>query len=306
MINPADRPPSQSWEPLALPIGAGVPVWAWFKPPAAPQGVIVRIPAAARQAWGGMFTLRMVLLALRLAPGQLQSWNILGLTYDSQQGASPLLDYPLPSSPLGADLDITLFLQTTGAAPVAFSSGTAPAAVAAAPAAGSPQSDRLLAAMDADWSAVQQMEGALGQLRKQLNAIQGRLQSLSRDLTPDEKVASDSNDKKDWQDARRWLRDVAGQVSRYIREHDLGVTSAAGQRNRFEDLYANYVAPRKPFDGLPAAQQELEAYRKAVQSLVSKMQTALSAAGKDGEQRAQQILSRIGAKMRSARQKRGS
>jgi hypothetical protein len=158
--------------------------------------------------------------------------------------------------------------------------------------------------MDADWVAIEQMEVQLGQLRKQLNTIQGRLQSLNRDFTPEERAAADSNDLKDWQDARRFLRDSSGIVSRFIREHDIGATSAAGQRNRYEEIHTNFVVPRRSFDGVVAAQHEFEIYRKQVQSLVTKMQAALSQAGQNGEQRAQQVLARVAAKARKSRHKR--
>src|SRR5204863_501183 len=57
-------------------------------------------------------------------------------------------------------------------------------------------------------------------------------------------------------------------------------------------------------DGLHVVQKEFETYRKTVQNLLTSMQTAQSNAARDGEQRATQLLTRIAAKVRTARTKR--
>jgi hypothetical protein len=51
-------------------------------------------------------------------------------------------------------------------------------------------------------------------------------------------------------------------------------------------------------------EREFEAYRKTLQSLLNNMQAAQAAAVRDGESRAQQVLSRITARVRAARAKR--
>ncbi|SFH69828.1 hypothetical protein [Planctomicrobium piriforme] len=300
------RPPSTAWEQLPLPVLPGSSVWAWFKPAQSPLDVVVRIPDDVFQLAAGRLTLRHLLMAIQLPAESLQCWTVQGMTLESQQGANPLLDHPLPVPVAWLDPSITLRLagapgEVPAVAPfaAAASSGPLPRSEPA-----SPQGQQMLAGMEADWLAILHLESQLGQLRKQLNTAQGRVQSMNRDLSPDERLAADSNDVKDWQDARRFLRDASGHLSRYIREHDVGVTSSAGQRNRFEEIYQTYVVPRRSCDSLPTMQHEFETYRKVVQSLVAKMQTALSNAGKDGEQRAQQVLSRIAAKARKARHNR--
>lgn len=300
MTNFADRPASQAWEQVSLPGMPGYAVWAWFKPAQFPQDVVLRIPDQTWHACGGRLTMRQLLGAVQITAEEVQLWMVQGLTFDPQGGANPLLDQPVP--PPVSWLDNSITVRVDGRMPAM----AAPALPGPAAASTTTRSDQLLAAMDADWNSILQFETTLGQVRKQLNTLQGRLQSLNRDLSPDERLAADSNDVKDWQDARRFLRDASANVSRYIRDHDIGVTSAAGQRTRFEEIHQRYVVPRKPFEGLEAVQHDFEVYRKVVQSLVGKMQTALSNAGRDGEQRAQQVLSRIGAKMRKSRQKRGT
>ncbi|WP_437226591.1 hypothetical protein SH661x_004665 [Planctomicrobium sp. SH661] len=298
------RAPSLNWEQVPLPWMPGAYLWVWFKPAQAPGDIVVRVPDELWPALGASLTMRHLLAAFGLNAAEIQFWATQGVTLDSQGGMNPILDQLLPAPVPWADSSITIRLAGFEAGipqPAPFaSSGTAFSTAATAM---TPEAEIALAAMDADWQAILQLETQLGQLRKQLNVIQGRLQSMNRDFTPDERQAADSNDVKAWQDARRFLRDASGHVSRYIREHDVGVTSAAGQRNRFEEIYKSNVAPKKAFEGITVAQHELEVYRKQVQSLLAKMQTALSNAGSNGEQRAQQVLNRINAKMRKSRNK---
>jgi hypothetical protein len=122
-------------------------------------------------------------------------------------------------------------------------------------------------------------------------------------LTPEERRASDNKDTKDWQDARRWLRDSMATLSRYVKEIDMGTTSGAGQKHRFEDIYRQFVVPRIPFAGMEQTALEFEAHAKLLQNMVASIQTGLTRAGRDAEQRANGVLSRISSKSRSTRRK---
>jgi hypothetical protein len=142
--------------------------------------------------------------------------------------------------------------------------------------------------------------------RQQLLGLQQRITSLNRDLSPEQRASADSLDKRDWHDARRWLRDAASSISRDLRDHDIGITSGAGARTRFERIYMDFVTPRRPFAGLVQVQKEFEAHRRTTQNLLSSMQQTLTNAARDGEHRAQQVLTRIVGKMRGSRHpKRG-
>ncbi|HEV3301079.1 MAG TPA: hypothetical protein VG055_15620, partial [Planctomycetaceae bacterium] len=45
----ARRPPSQAWEAVSAPDRPPNTAWAWFKPPAVPHGLILRISPEAFQ-----------------------------------------------------------------------------------------------------------------------------------------------------------------------------------------------------------------------------------------------------------------
>ena len=127
---------------------------------------------------------------------------------------------------------------------------------------------------------------------------------MNRDLSSEEARCGDQLDKRDWQDARRWLRDGAARLSRFLKDHHMGMTSTAGKRESYAAIYRQYVVPRHSFDGLAQAEREFEFHRKSLQTLLNNMNAAHSAAVQDGERRAQQVLTRIAAKVRTARAKR--
>ncbi|AMV19026.1 hypothetical protein [Planctomyces sp. SH-PL14] len=311
------RPPSPTWEPAAPPDLPQATLWAWVRPASAPLDVIVRIPPPVVASLGPYLTLRRILTALGGQPADIESWNIGGMLLASGGAEVPALDQPLPLSPQHPDPTVILRLRAFAPnyAPVpspAFAPMPIPAPMAAPvfPTTSNQQTvpagsdlERTFQAIESDWQAIELLESQLAGIRKQLGSQQGRLQSLNRDLSAEERLAADNNDKKEWQDARRWLRDGAGQVARYIREHDIGVTSAAGRRTQIVQSYEEIVLPRKASPQLAVIRSEIETYRKTCQTLLLAMQNASASASRDGENRAQQILSRIAAKVRSTRRK---
>lgn len=305
----AHRPPSVSWEPFPLP-ELGTALWVWFKPPQAPLDILVQIPGDVSAAYGPHLTLERLLAGCGLPPTQLRGWTVQGASYELSPETTPLLSQPLPASqtpiaihvhPAAAAVPPAMPLAPHPAMPMPGQPISPQPAAAADP---NVNTDVLFQKMDSDWQAILQLETQMGMIRKQLSMSQGRLKSMNRDLNIDEATAADNQDKRDWQDARRWLRDAGAATSRAIRDCDIGDTSAAGNRNRFEQIYNDIVVPRKPVADLPRLQFEFESHRKTVQSVVLKMQSAASGTVREAEQRAQQVLSRIAAKVRKNRAKR--
>lgn len=294
------RPPSPAWETVVVPDLPQCAVWAWVRPATSPFDLVVRIPPEVAQRLGPYLTPRRLLSAAGGQPGDIESWFVGGMLFPSGGQTIPALDQMVPPSPDG---QIVFRLRSPAIAPAAPTMPALGGFSAMAPAGGTRPVDgnteRVFAAIEADWQAIEILDTQMSSVRKQLGTQQGKLQSLNRDLSPEERATADNLDKKDWQDARRWLRDCAAQVSRYIREHDIGFTSAAGKRTLLEQYYREVVTPRQAGSNLAMVQNEFEVYRKTSQLLLTAMQNASSAAARDGEQRAQQILTRIAAKARS-------
>ena len=158
--------------------------------------------------------------------------------------------------------------------------------------------------IEADWNSSNEIEKDLTRLRKQLVDILGRLKSLNRDLNGPERVHSNNQDKKDWQDARRCLRDATNRVWKYLKAHDIGDTSNAGKRVAFEEIYRKYIAPRRLFKEFMATARAFELHRKTITTLHGDMSNAYSYASLDGERKAQQVLNRIQQKVREASNKK--
>jgi hypothetical protein len=372
------RPPSQGWEALTSPDRPANSAWAWFKPPAVPNGLILRLAPEAFQAAApaGQWTMRQLLAAADVEPAVVVMWRVNGAAFPAAGGTNPLLDLPVPAPIPGADpnIAVTVALPHLHAAfppqvpapmmsppangqngsvipmiagfpppsqiagfpaqpqmagmrvpvmpvptmagvpmpgmPMPASGGPAGASPLALPAAGHRKHEPIIPApahlmeayehVEQDWRAAQDTEKDLSRLRQQLLDMTARLKTLNRDLTGPERVHSNNQEKKDWQQARRMLRDCTNRLWKCMKAHDIGYTSSAGQRRWFEETYEKYIAPRRHFDGFQDADRAFGTYRKIVTTLHIDMTNALSIAQLDGERRAQQILARIAEKIREA------
>ena len=371
----ARRAPSQAWEAVAAADRPANSAWVWFKPPAVPTGLLLRIAPEAFQSASpaSQWTMRQLLLAADVDPTCAIMWRVNGVAFPAAGGTNPLLDMPVPAPLPGADPNIMVAvalpalhamfppgagpcpgesgrpnpaanghpagwsLDSTGefcpadkpmpvmpgrcpAIPPGIATGVMPVGVAPDSASGArrpaqrsagnhkhepviPAPAHLLEAyehVEQDWRACNEAERDLSRLRQQLLDMMGRLKTLNRDLTGPERVHSNNQEKKDWQQARRMLRDCTNRLWKCVKAHDIGYTSSAGQRRWFEETYEKYIAPRRHFDGFLEADRAFGTYRKIVTTLHIEMTNALSIAQLDGERRAQQVLARIAEKIREA------
>ncbi len=300
-MNFAERSPSTAWEPINVPHLPGCVLWGWAKPVSDPSGLLINVQEEVYQAFGPALTLRGIVAAAGINPAHVAAWTILGMTYEGQGGANPLFDQPLPfPGPQGIAVHLSMSpvaapMRGTVAPQPAMPTTSAPASGNALPA---------LEAIDAEWQTIIQIERQLEAARRKLGDIQGQLGSLNRDLGSDERLFSSAQDKKDWDDARRFLRDNLAQVGRYIRAHDIGVTSTAGNRKHFKEVFERFVEPKQAFPGMEAEQLAFEQHRKTSQTLLLQMQNAHAAAARDGVQRSRSVLARIAAKVQMGRNKR--
>jgi len=96
------------------------------------------------------------------------------------------------------------------------------------------------------------------------------------------------------------LKDAALGLSKCIKEHDIGDTSSAGQRNWFEQTYQQFIVSRQPFEGIQRARINYQSYRKMLLKLHVSMNTSHWNAIQNAARRVQQILTRISARIRDA------
>ena len=299
-----NRPPSQSWEALPFPDSPQNCVWVWFKPAHAPQGLIFQIPEQVIQSYPNLaqWTLRSLLQLAGVDPAMVTGWYFNGANYDAQNGTSPLLDQPIPLPVAGMDPNLLVYLQSA-VAPFT------PALSVANPYAGAvPNSqmnlDETFHKIEVDWKESMAIVRRLSMKRKELVDMGTKLKSLNRDLNVDENRFASQEDKGEWRDARRFLRDIGTKLGMFIKQHDIGITSFAGKREWFEQTYQQYIQPRQYFDDLIQAEREFEQYRKTLQTLMSHMNTSQVQGARDGERRARAVLAKIAVKVQRGRNQR--
>jgi hypothetical protein len=324
------RAASEAWERIASPDDPQNYVWAWFKPATVPQGLLLRIPDEVyrtRPQIALRWTVRRLVQLAGFDPACVSMWRLYGVVCYGMNGANPVFDAPIPAPIAGADPNIVVCIETgqtimaarpmppimPAAAPIPVRLSANPpsqfhvngAAISPTGAAANavvidPTLLELYERIDSDWLATIELERDQSRLRKQLLDLMGRLKSLNRDLTPLERLHANSQEKKEWTEARRGLRDAATRVWKCVKAVDIGETSSAGQRLWFEETHKNMIVPRRSFEGLQQAARAFESRRKAVQTLHGEMNNAYSVGSLDGERRAQQVLARITQRVREA------
>lgn len=285
--------PSQDWETMPLPDFPQTGVQVWFQPAHLPQGLLMVIPDETWQSYPHQthpLTMRKLLHAVGVDPAYVATWQLYGGPWYGVDGTDPVLDQPIPVPAAGFDptITVTIGVPAVADAPVAPETVT------------SENVEEIFEHIEVNWHGAKDIQKELGRLRKRLLDMRGRLKTLNRDLTPQERVHGSNLDKKDWQAARRGMRECATRIARLIKALDIGDTSAAGQRNHFNGLYEESVVPRKQFEGMLQAQRDFAQYRKSLLALQTSMVTAYAYAEQNGERRAQPILARIAVKVREA------
>jgi hypothetical protein len=92
-------------------------------------------------------------------------------------------------------------------------------------------------------------------------------------------------------------------LSRYVKEHDVGETSAAGKKVWFTEVFHKFVEPKRLCEEIFDLHREFEAYRKRLQLLLQNMGLAHSNVAQEAERRAQQVMSRLTSRARTAQHK---
>ncbi len=310
------RQPSATWEQVPLPNGAGHVVWVWFRPPHMPNGAIVRLPPElATYPARNQLTYRWLLSFTGMEINMLAMWYVFGTPYQNAPGMEAALDAVVPEPPQGAQPEIAfvahmpaqmmppmqapMMPQQQMAQPAGFNSAVPQFSTQEVGM--TPDLEKLLHRIDSEWRSAVTLERQLAGVRKKVAGLVGKLSSMDKELSPEERLHADNNDVKDWADARRWIKDVSNKAQRYVKEHDIGLTSMAGRRGSMAETYKTVIEPKRPVAGLDGILREFDAYRKSLQTLLNNLNNAYTSASQDGERRAQRVLAKIRAKARGAK-----
>lgn len=313
-----NRPASTQWE-LLPPLNAagisGVCVWYW--PPSSPDSIVVSFAAVANQFKGLAslpVTMAELLWASGIGLGQISRISLFGGEWQSASVFPPYLHQPLPHPGEAGRWEILFQLlsetQIAEAPPVGSEDfdeysedlfdDSSPWGTASA--AGQPMTEGMMfERIEAAWKTCLQVERQLQGVRQKLAAMIASLGKMDRDLTPDERLASDREDRDAWSDARRWLRDLSAKCHRELKSYDIGITSGAGRRHWMEETFQQVIQPRVATAELDRFQREFETYRRDMINLQKSMVAALQAGSQNGTQRAQRVLGIIAGKIRERR-----
>lgn len=305
------RPVSQQWEPLPVARVPGLILWAWFRPQHLLSGMTIGIPPAVVSAsvTGFGFSVNDLLLSAGVMLQQFQAVSLFGGQWQAVGAFGPFLHHAVPAVPPGVAPQIALSFFEPMMAP-AVTAAHPPFAVAAVdvldddldqspPTSNAQLYDRI----ESSWKAAIQMERQMTGTRKKLSGLLSALNKLDRDLTPEERLSADREDKDSWEDARRWARDLAAKCHREIKQFDIGMTSGAGRRNLMAQVYEQVIEPRKPCSELDTHHRNFQTYRKDMTSLQRAMTSAVQAASSNGTQRSQRVLSSIQKKIQDRRRR---
>lgn len=301
----AQRPASSQWEPLPITRLPGLAIWAWYRPQQLPNGVTFMIPAEMVGAYpaGLPFTISDLVFSIGADVSQIQSVALFGGPMQPAAAFFPYLNSPIIGMAPGTPAEISVALAEPipadaepGDVRPGFDDANAVAETAES-------SQVMYQRIESSWKAAVQMERQMAGLRQKLSALVNSLGKLDRELTPEERLSADREDRDAWEDARRWCRDLCGKCHREVKQFDIGMTSAAGKRNWMEQVYQTIIEPRQPCPDLESHRREFETYRKDMTNLMRAMTSAVQAASQNGTQRSQRVLGVIGRKIRERRAK---
>lgn len=303
------RPPSIAWESLPIVRCPGLAVWAWFRPVALPSSVTIMIPSELVQAHPAGLPISMadLLMAAGIDASQFQAVSIFGSGWQQAQTYFPYLNQALPAPIQGAPGEILLAVSEAVHPQVPATQG--PVAVMPVEMDDSELDDEssggksLYDRIEASWKSAIQMERQMTGLRQKLSALSNTLSKMDRDLTPEERLSADREDKDAWEDARRWVRDLAGKCHREVKAFDIGMTSSAGRRTWMEQTYQTVIEPRVQSTELETYRREFETYRKDIMNLQRAMTSAIQAATQNGTSRAQRVTGSIQKKIQERRRR---
>lgn len=327
----SQRAASTQWEPLAISRLPGLSVWAWFRPQQAPSGLTVGIPPELCQSYptGLPLTVADLLHSAGVALPQFQAVSLYGGPWQPAAAFGPYLNHPVPLPGGDGGNEIGLLVMEQAAASPAHIPGHVPGPPGV-PGYGQPpmsgyaeqgyqgfpehtdfhdaepppaNAAQMYDRIESSWKSAVQMERQLTGVRQKLSGMLNSLNKLDRELTPEERLSADREDKDNWEEARRWARDLAAKCHREIKQFDIGMTSAAGRKNAMQAFFEQVIEPRQPCNDLETYRREFETYRKDMVNLQRAMTSAAQAATQNGTQRSQRVLSSIGKKIRERRRR---
>lgn len=288
----SDQPPSKQW--AALKYRGERFAEVWFKPDGDPLALTFRIPPESFHIpdVGQRLTTELLLKAVAVAPEEVESWRLGGVSHAGMDGANPELRQPLPS-PVEDDtfLSIDVRLNPPSEAPAPEEDGheqemaaTAPVESAAEGQAGEAPADNGQPAdgqavvpddpaarwhdLESRWRAVTEAEVVIDNLRLQLEGLQDQMETAAKKaLTTEEKLHALKPDLAAWTKAKTRVHHASPKVKEFV--HRATWVVGTPERKKMEELFKDEARFETPLPKLIKLVDQLENLLKDRQVLAS-------------------------------------
>ncbi|MFL5246091.1 MAG: hypothetical protein ACJ8FY_28810 [Gemmataceae bacterium] len=255
-MNFSEQAPSKQW--AALKYQGETVAEVWFKPDGQAFALSFRIPSQSFQIPGmdQRLTVENLLKAVSLAPEEVESWRLGGVSHSGLNGSNAELRSPLPPPPGISYLSIQVDLKPP-AQPSAPDEGG-----------GSEISSEQWQELEARWKAIEGLEVTVDTLRMRTDTLRADMEaSLNTTLSADEKVHALNADVAQWNKAKSRIRYTIPKAKEFI--HRATWALGVPERKKLAELFKNPVRPVISLAQMEKLRDQLDYLRKSRQVLSS-------------------------------------
>jgi hypothetical protein len=261
-VNFSERPPSKQW--AALKYKGEKFAEVWFKPEGDLFALTFRIPQKSFQdpGMGQHLTTENLLMAVAIAPEEVESWRQGDVVHAGMNGSNPELGSPLPPPPRD-DAQLELYVRLR----------PPPQAVAQSESSELEMSSAKWQDLEARWKAILGLEATVDTVRISMEGLRAEMEASSKKtLTAEEKLHALRADVAQWTKAKIRVHHALPKVKDFIHRSTWAMGSP--ERKQLEELYKNHIQPRIPFPQMDKVLELLEQMQKDRQVLSAHGATA--------------------------------
>jgi hypothetical protein len=232
----------------------------WFKPQGDALALMFRIPSSSFQipGMGERLTIENLLKAVTIAPEDVESWQLGGVSYSGLDGSNSHLKNPIPPPPPDvAHLDIYVHLKPSHLAAVR-NEGEEPGVASAK-----------WQELEPRWKVILGLEATIDTLRINMEGLRTEMEaSFKRMLTGEEKTNALSIDVVQWNKAKSRVHYALPKAKEFI--HRAIWAKGTPERKRLDEFFKNPMGAHIPLAEIDKVLEELEILRKDRQDLSTK------------------------------------
>jgi hypothetical protein len=254
-VNFSERPPSTQWSALKYKGERFAEVW--FKPEGDLFALTFRIPQKSFQnpGMGQQLTTENLLMAVAIAPEEVESWRHGEVSHSAMNGSNPELGSPLPPPPQDVT-QLDLYVRLSPPSQAAAQSESSELEIPSAK----------WQDLEARWKAILGLEATVETVRISMEGLRAEMEASSKKtLTSEEKLHALRADVAQWTKAKIRVHHALPKVKDFIHRSTWAMGSP--ERKQLEELYKNHIQPRIPFPQMEKMLELIENMQKDRQVL---------------------------------------